>query len=292
MATVWYDLPTQPLMLQAVVGDDAINYNASDVRLMLGALYPRPGRIGLGDALFLYPRAAGANWSLDVQAGQAVIASNSNAYAPERYLVTLPARTNLSLIGFNTAPTVTRTHKVWIAVDDKSTSGTTYKGRIIVTEDTGAGAPDPVTSFFTQIGTVQFSPGQSNITAGNLDTIMLRASHATYEYEVTDYHTGYVGGNGVGGQELRFSLDGNTVRLQGCVQRESGVMSVGTVYNVARMPIGYRPDVQRLGVAASHAPCIARVVINADGQIEVHPYAANVADMTYVSFDGVSYELH
>lgn len=292
MATVWYDLPLQPMMLEAVVGDDAIVYNASDIRLMLGALYPRPGTIGLADALWLYPRAAGANWSIDVQAGQAVIAANTNAYAPERYLVTLAARTNLSLVGFDTAPTLTRTHKVWIAVDDKSTSGTTYKGRIIVTEDTGTGAPNPVTSFYTQIGTVTFAPGQSAITASNLNTIILRATHATYEYEVLDYHTGYEGGNGVGGQELRLSLDGNTVRFQGCVKRESGHMDVGTVYTVAKVPIGYRPDVQRLGVAASHAPNIARVAINTDGDIEIHPYSANVTDMDYVSLDGVTYEIH
>lgn len=296
MATVEYTLPTQPLMLEAVVGDAAIIYNASDVRLMLGALYPRPGRIGIGDALWLYPRQAGANWSLDVQAGQAVIPATASAYAPERYLVTLPARTNLSLVGFNTAPPATRTHAVWLVVDDKSLSGIAYAARLVVTEDTGTGAPNPTASAYRQVGTVTIAPGQANITATHLGTIMIRASSATTEYAFPVFDTGidggYISGNSVGGQTLRYSLDGNTVRMQGSVQRATGSFAVGTAYTVGLMPVGYRPAYARLGVIASAAPNIARVLITTAGELQVIPYAANPSAMPYACFDGFSYEIN
>jgi len=295
LATVSYDLPLSPLMLEAVVGDDAIVYNASDVRLMLGAMYPRPGRIGLGDALWLYPRAAGANWSVDVQAGQAVIQGNASSYTPERYLVTLAERTNLSLAAFNTAPTVTRTHAVYVAVDNKETSGTTYGARLVVTEDTGAGAPVPTASWARQLGTVTIAPAQSNIADTHLSTFMLRASTGTFAFNVelpnVGIYAGFTGGSPYGSPDPRFSLTGNTVRMSGAVRRTSGNFAVGTTYTIGRMPVGYRPRHYRLGLATASGPNIARVTIGTDGDIAITPYGANLSGMEYVQFDSIAYEI-
>lgn len=291
MATVTYSLPLTPMMLQAVVGDAAISYAGSDIRLLVGSIYTRSGRVGPGDSLMLYPRLAGADWSVDVQAGQAVIYAGPNLYAPERYLISLAARTNVPLTGFNFAPAATRTHAVYLVVDDKNISGTLYGARIIITEDTGSGAAAPSASYYSQLGTVTIAPAQSNIGSANIVNLLPRAARAT-PATAPSYYSGFAAGGGTG-QGLLYSLDGNTVKLQGCVVRSSGNFAAATVYTVANIPVGYRPAYQRYAMTGANlGPAMARVGVSTGGDITVTPYGANAADMTYVALDSFSYEIY
>lgn len=293
MATVTSALGS-PLALEAVGGDTPIQYHAADLRQLIGATFPRYGRLGLGDALWLYPRAAGANWSVDVQAGWFICAPPTNPdYAAERYLITVPTRTNLSLATFNLSPAATRTHGVWLVLNDKAVSGTTYGSSLVVTEDTGSGAPNPTgATNYARIGNVTIAPAQSNIGSANLTTTLARASSASFTTAVT-YLNGMVAGDGNGGSPgVTYSVDGNTVRFQGNLKPAgAGAYAAGGVYTVASVAVGYRPAYNRVLLAGSSGPTIARVIVASTGDITVTPYAANAANMSYVCFDGLSYEI-
>lgn len=284
MATATLALPINPLPLQ----DASVSYGGYDLRLLLGAMYNRPGRLGLGDGLTLLPRLAGANWSVDVQAGQAVVSGTANTYAPERYLVSLAARTNISLAAFNTAPAATRTHGVYLVVDDANYTGATFAGRIVVVEDTtGSGTTAPAGSFVLQLGTVTIGTGQANIAAANLATTMPRAGRNTPS-AAPSYYTGF----GTGAQVCGYSLDGNTVRLQGTVQRTSGNFASATSYTVANLPVGYRPTATRIGLGTSGAAAnLVRILITTGGDIQITPFTAG-GDAAYVALDGFSFEIY
>lgn len=290
MATATLTLPINPMPLQ----DASVSYGGYDLRLMLGAMYNRSGRIGWGDSLYLLPRAAGANWSIDVQAGQAIITgatAGTNLYTPEKYLFSLAARTNISLAAFNTAPAATRTHGVYLIVDDANYSGAAFTGRIVVVEDTtGSGTTAPAGSFAVQLGTVTIGTGQANIAAVNLATLLVRGSRATPITAVT-YASGYAtySSGTPFGQPLSYSLDGNTMRLQGTAYRIAGDMAAGTVYTMATLPVGYRPAWARQVAGVTVGPHLLRCTIQTSGDIQVTPVADSFA---YACFDGVSFELY
>lgn len=296
MATAILNLPLKPLAVQAPVGDTAISYDASDLRLLTGAACNRPGRLGPGDSFNINPRAAGANWSIDILPGQVVVAPTGySQYVPDRYLVSLAARTNIDMSTFNLAPAATRTHKVWIAVDDKTIGGSINGGaRIIVTEDTGSGAPNPTAAVYMQLGTVTIAPSQSNIGVANMTTTLQRAARGTQPFNVTFLNT-HVGGDGTAGSTpLSYSLDGNVVRFMGSVKPPGiGKFNVGTVYTVANVSnASYRPSYGRYGLCVGDGPGIARVVVGTNGDIVITPYAGNPAGMAFASLDGFSYEIN
>lgn len=290
MATVSYQLPITPYALQAVVGDTAINYNATDQRLWQGASFPRIGRLGLGDSFMVYPNQAGANWSIDVQAGEFIAGSaTSNAYAPERYLVTLAARTNVPLTGFNTAPVATRTHNVYLTMDDKNVSGTVYGARIVITEDIGSGAPAPDATMYATLASFTIASGQSNIATANITNFTARTSRAINRIALT-YASGFSVPSGA--QGMTYSLDGNTVRMQGAVQRTSTTMVAGSTYTIGTLPIGYRPSVIRGAIAIGDGPGFARVLIDVTGTVTLTPYGANPTAMSIAYLDAVTFELN
>lgn len=302
MATVIYPNPAipaqtlpMPLAIQAESGDTPIEYGGQDLRWVIGACYNRPGRIGFPDSLWLYPRLAGANFSVDVQAGQAIIAGTGGyAYAPERYLVSVPTRTNLDVSTFNPSPATTKTHAVWIGVRDREqgVAGVGYGAQLVVTEDVGAGAPDPTTmTFYAKLGTFTISPSQSNITAAHLSTVLYRASRAipitTISY-ASGFNT-YSSGNY--GQPLSYSIDGNTVRLQGTVYRTAGDMVNGTVYTIATLPSSLWPKFNRMTLGCGAGPNVARVQITTTGDLQVTLLLSNVGPTAFMSFDGITYEI-
>lgn len=299
MATATYagTLPL-PWAVQAKPGDPAQDYGGQDMRYLLGAMYNRTGRIGLGDSLWLVPNPAGADWSVSVTPGQAILAGagGSGTYAPERYLVTVPYATGttpinipLTGLGWSLPPVGTRVHAVWVAVTDASVSGTGYKTSLIVTEDTGSGAPNPTgVTYIFKIGTITMNPGQTAVGLGSLATTMQRASRAT-SITALSYASGYATYvSGTIGQPLSYSVDGNTVRLQGTAYRTAGDMVAGTTYTVGTLPAGYRPAYARILPGVTVGPVAFRCVVATSGDIQVTAIGTNIA---YAAFDGIAFEL-
>jgi hypothetical protein len=161
-----------PLFMQAAGGDTAPSYSALDVRALLGMLLRNEGILhalspGL-TALKVSQRAAGANFSVDVAAGAAVITgddvSNQGMYAVQSTAVE-----NLVI----PAPPVsgTRVHRVVARIKDHLHDGSwavnTYVWALEVLEDVGSGTPATPASAIS-LATVSVAAAQSSVLDANI----------------------------------------------------------------------------------------------------------------------------
>lgn len=125
-----------PYAMQATGGDDALEYEAQDQRLAVAA-HGEQGAATTG-ACKVSQRGAGANFSVDIAAGQYVVKGDSTT-GEGSYVVTLTGTVNLTM---PSAPAATRTHRVIIGVENKETAGgSVYAAYVDYQEDTGSGTP-------------------------------------------------------------------------------------------------------------------------------------------------------
>ncbi len=165
MADVTVALDHPVLFQSAAEGDTEIEYSAVQFRALPGALFYGQGVARYGE-LRMEQRAAGANWSVDILAGRALVGGPTGY---DMYVVVLAETLNVPLTGLNTEPAAERTHRVFVAVADELVSGTGYGASIVVTEDTGSGAGEPDAVAFIELGTITIAPGQSSILDAHLD---------------------------------------------------------------------------------------------------------------------------
>ncbi len=128
-----------PLVMQAVTGDPAIPFTAQQQRGMIDALSPQSGIVRKND-LLVGPRAAGANFTVDVAAGQCAIKGTSVA-GQGTYLCRSTAVENVAITA---APASgSRTDLIVARVFDRQVDGgTEYAWRPLpVTGTVGAGLP-------------------------------------------------------------------------------------------------------------------------------------------------------
>lgn len=289
MATVVSTLPTLPLALQAVTGDPILTYPAADLRYLICAMYPRSGKVGDATSLWIFPKQAGADWSIDINPGQAIVGGASSF---EKYLVTVLTRTNVPLTGFNTAPTATRTHKVWLVVDDKNTApGAGYAARIVITEDTGSGAANPSYPFYFQLGSFTITTGQSNVNTANI-TILYNRGDQKPAIGTLTLASGYTAL--AGGQPPSWSIKGNTVFLQGGVSITTPLAAgSGPVNFCTALPSAIWPQYNRYFPAiVTNGANTGRVVVSTAGNLTITASPFNTTSMTSFALDGMNYEIN
>ncbi len=153
--------------MQPASGDAAINVPASTFRMMPAALagLGLEGIIAPGSAIVLQ-RAAGANFSVDIQPFQAIVAGN-DVTDQGAYLVTNTAVFNLVT---PTAPgSGTRTHRLVAQVRDKRSNATwsTYDWTPVIVSDTGSGEPAEPASSET-LAHITIAAGQPNVANANI----------------------------------------------------------------------------------------------------------------------------
>lgn len=159
-----------PLWMQPQVGDPAIPYSALTDRQLILSLWDTEGPVF---GLEVTQRAAGANMSVDVSPGQAIITGND--VSPQgTYFVSSDEVENLVI----PAPPVsgTRIHRVVAHVRDKLYDGTqtTYDWVLSVLEDVGSGTPDPAPSAIS-LALVTVAAGQISVTDANIQDRRLNA---------------------------------------------------------------------------------------------------------------------
>lgn len=289
MAVVTSTLPYKPLYLQAVGGDTAISYGAYDFRVAFGAIWPRTGALGVG--MRVYPRLAGANWSVDVDQGYAVLGNTSSGY--DRYLVWLEARTNLALTGFVTAPASTRTHRVFIAVYNKAVVGTEYAAKLVVTEDTGSGAPVPADNpaYYMELGTFVIAPSQVSVGSANIVNTIRRADQASAAFDLP-LGANIVSATGsTNGGPPRYQLAGNRLRFNGVLARSTGDFAQGTVYTLGTLPEGYRPKYERYCAGVAAAANGWRLTVTTAGVCQASFPSSGASTLGWISLDGCSIEI-
>lgn len=296
MATVISALTLKPLFIQAAGGDTAIPYDGYLARVLLGAIWPRTG-IVTTDSFTITPRAAGANFSVDVAGGMAVIGGAADL---DRYLLHQSAPINVSLTTFNTNPAATRTHKVWLAVYDKqkAAAGTLYQAAIVVTEDTGAGAPTPSGDSYMhslQIGTVSITTGQASIGTGNIVNLLRHASSSSSGHYAIPISANIADATATTSLDTPRALRvGTLVHLSGGFVRTSGAaFAVNSTYILGNVAAPYRPDSDRFLVApasaagSSHATY--RLTVRTTGNLEA--LTPNDWAPPWLGLDGLTYEL-
>lgn len=248
-------LPGNPLYQQAVGGDPAIGYTASQFRQLIGAVFPRPGRGPHGDSFTVQQAASGGpNKSVDIWPGFVVL-GETTAY--ERWLLHLPARLNIPISGFTWPVPSTRTHRVYVVLEDKSLSGVSadtahpYCGKVVITEDTGGtdhlvppGSPEP--RHWILLATITVVPGQASISNTSITMASSRSHYGSAQYPLT-LSGGIVEGASSTASQPRYSVSGNILTLMGQLARADGTAIMpGTSLGV--LPFGYVPRVHRYGV--------------------------------------------
>lgn len=298
MAAVTYPLPSMPYFLQRKPGDgDPIVYSAAEFRRYTAALDRRVGVLGAGD--FSVDQALTVGWSILVNSGYAHVGAGT-----AHYIVALPDDVTVPLTGIPVAPGGTRVHKVWLCVNDALTIGTGYGASIIITEDTGAGAPEPADvaaslllahlTVNTSTTTIQ----RANITnvapygGGTGDWFDLSSSIAL-PFEPQDLH----GTQFPPGFRGKYS-DGH-VRLSGAIGLNgTGKITGGKTHKIGTMWLRLRPKyvrVMQAGCDNNDPPTTTlgtytcQLRIQPDGVM--HIYMPTGQNVNQIFLDGCTYDL-
>ena len=161
-----------PLWMQPQNGDSEIEYSALTDRQLILSLWDTEGPVF---GLKVSQRGAGANMSVDVSGGQAVITGN-DASPQGTYFVSSDETENLEI----PAPpgSGSRKHRVIAWVRDRLYDGTldddTYDWVLHVMEDTGSGTPEPPPSAIT-LAYVTVSAGQISVQNEHIEDRRLNA---------------------------------------------------------------------------------------------------------------------
>lgn len=157
-----------PFFMQPAVGDDEIPYDGLDLRLLILGMWASEGVTNNG--LRVSQRAAGANFSVDVAGGIAVITGN-DVNLQGTYMVVSDAMENLTI----PSPPVSgsRTHRVIAWVRDKLYDGAlaanTYEWVLEVQPDTtGSGPDDALPDSAIALASVTVAAGQTSVTDANI----------------------------------------------------------------------------------------------------------------------------
>lgn len=128
----------RPIWMQAGGGDSTFEYSAQEVRAFLSAITAQEGVYW---GLDVTQRGAGANFSVDIAAGEAVIAGDDVSQQGHYVVYNTAGAYNVTVPA---APVSgSRTHRVIAQVMDKLHEGTwtDYEWDVILQEDTGSGTP-------------------------------------------------------------------------------------------------------------------------------------------------------
>lgn len=156
------------LWMQAASGDTPPQNAAIDDRQLLTAVFNQPGICNAtGVDLKVSQRSAGANFSVDIAPGVAVV-RGTDAPGQGLYVITSDAIENVTV----PVPPASgsRTHRVVAQVRDKlhnSSDWSTYDWVPMVLEDTGSGTPD-VPDSALDLGTVTVAAAQVSVTDTNI----------------------------------------------------------------------------------------------------------------------------
>lgn len=168
----------RPIWMQAAGADTPLQYSAQELRAMFNAMFQTEGVVPLSStALKVVQRAAGANFSVDINPGMAAIIGD-DVTAQGMYLVNVSATENVPTPA---APgSGTRVHRVVLQVRDKLHNGayTTYDAVPQLLQDTGSGTPALPGSAIS-LGLVSIAAGQASVTNANITDTRINAAGPT-----------------------------------------------------------------------------------------------------------------
>lgn len=159
------------LWIQAKPGDAEVSYAPAMDRQLFAVTFPAPGVIGRND-LAVSPRAEGANMSVDVAPGTAIVECDTTANGGS-YLCAEPVKVNVPIPA---APSSgSRTHLIVMqARDPQGDAGSNYLSAPICVPDTGGGATLPNSAEL--LAKVTVIAGKAAVTADMIADARARAA--------------------------------------------------------------------------------------------------------------------
>lgn len=178
----------RPLLMQASGADATFPYSAQQHRALVAAMLSE-GVLTTADFV-VSQRAAGANFTVDLSAGKAVIVGDSVANQGS-YLVTNDAVVTGTVVPAAPA-SGTRTHRVVLQLRDRAHDGTVavgvYDAAVLILEDTGTGTPAQPASAIT-LGLITVTSTTTSILNSNIAATGRLLSRAP-SYAATRYGPG------------------------------------------------------------------------------------------------------
>lgn len=157
----------QPLLLEAVSGDPKITYGAQDFRNIISAIAPNNGVVLAGD-LQVQQRQAGANMSVDVALGTAIVKGTSVTYQGT-YILRSTSTSNVPIAASD--PSNPRIDIIVAQVHDKQADGgSSYGWTLTAVAGTPAASPvaPPVPASSLLLGQVRVNANATSITTSNI----------------------------------------------------------------------------------------------------------------------------
>lgn len=285
-----------PLFMQAATGDSAVSYSAASYRYgLLASLFPVSGVIDpINSAgLQVVQHAAGANMSVDVNAGVAIVPGTDVSLQGTYYCANDAGGVNLTVPA---APgSGTRVHRVVAQVQDHLNNAgyaaNTYAWALQLLADTGSGTPATPASAIS-LATVSVSAGQSSVTSANITDLRAWARPAISM-------TGLLTGNGWTWPDAtrpgywRLTADG-FVELYGWAQPSTAFTATANAQNimVSGLPSYVTPSGNRDNVGACSVTGFCRFLTQNNGNIYmIMPTTQNFATTDWVSLDGAKFKV-
>lgn len=282
-----------PLYMQPASGDPEITYSALQDRAgLLDSLFSREGVLDVdAGQLLVTPRAAGANYSVDIAAGRAAIrgddASDQGTYVclnTTAKNVATPAR----------PASGTRRHRLVARVRDKLHNGTwtVYDWTLQILADTGSGTPAQPASAIT-LAFITMTSTMSSVQAANIEDARPRAIVGTPE------RTGLISPHpaltvdAARPYSWHINADG-WVSLAGWARQTSGTFTAvaNTFYGfTGELPAEILPNTFRDFLIATASGPAHVSVNNGIMQYRFFNNAAITQNATWFSLDGAGYKL-
>lgn len=302
MPTTSTKLSDMPFFMQRKVGSshDEISYTAAQFRNYTAALATRTGT--LGSAQFLVTESANVGWTITVNSGYVRVGGSG-----ANYLVRLGADLPDLPVDVNHDPPLIRTHAVYVAVYDGQVSATAddYEARLVITEDTGAGAPIPPgpPAAYLPIATITVKPNQPNIQNADIRNTA-RHGGAAGEYVPLEPYLNpnlYESAGSSGGTAVfrAIYMSAGVVRLGGSIKRKDGKpFDGGESIDIGTMHSNFRPDRIRYltcpcAITEPHTDksgtYTCRLTITPAGLMTIHMPVGQSPNQIF--FDGVTYDL-
>lgn len=286
-----------PLWMQAAGGDSAVSYSAAAYRYgLLAALFTTSGVIDPinSGGLQVVQHAAGANMSVDVGAGTAVIPGTDVSLQGSYFCANDAGGVNLTVPA---APgSGTRVHRVVAQVQDHLNNAgyaaNTYKWVLSLLADTGSGTPATPASAIS-LATVSVSAGQSSVTNANITDTRAWARQSTTTEGFLTVASGVSAADATRNPRYKLTADGY-VHLYGWVQATAAgsLTPPATSLLLTGLPANATPSGFRdCGMATSKG--FVDCLVKSDGTISWSPLGGTVsmAIGDWWSFEGLSFRV-
>lgn len=286
-----------PLWMQAATGDSAVSYSAANYRYgLLSALFTKTGVIDPinSGGLQVVQHAAGANMSVDVNAGTAIIPGTDVSLQGNYFCANDAGGVNLTVPA---APASgTRVHRVVAQVQDRLNNAgyaaNTYQWVLSLLADTGSGTPATPASAIS-LATVSVSAGQSSVTNANITDTRTWAQQAITTEGILTVASGVSAADATRTPRYKLTADGY-VFLYGWVNATAGgSLTAGTTSPLLTgLPANATPSGIRDCIMATSKGAVD-CVINSSGVISWQPLTGTIATFVgdWWSFEGISYRV-